>query len=76
MSVSPRAALGLTTATSYALSGHVDWPLTAFLIAGGAGGAVAGIRLGQRLTAHKMLFERAFAALVVAVGIYIAAVAT
>lgn len=69
-------ALGLTTATSYALSGHVDWPLTAFLIAGGAGGAVAGIRLGQRLTAHKMLFERAFAALVVAVGIYIAAVAT
>ena len=68
-------ALGLTTATSYALSGHVDWPLTALLIAGGAGGAMVGIRLGQRLTAHKMLFERAFAALVVAVGIYIATAA-
>lgn len=68
-------ALGLTTATSYALSGYVDWPLTALLIAGGAGGAMVGIRLGQRLTAHKMLFERAFAALVVAVGIYIATAA-
>jgi uncharacterized membrane protein YfcA len=68
-------ALGLTTATSYALSGYVDWPLTALLIAGGAGGAMVGIWLGQRLTVHKMLFERAFAALLVAVGIYIATAA-
>jgi uncharacterized membrane protein YfcA len=68
-------ALGLTTATSYALSGHVDWPLTGLLIAGGAGGAMVGIQLGQRLTAHKMLFERAFAGLVIVVGTYIATVA-
>lgn len=66
-------ALGLTTATSYALSGHVDWPLTAFLVVGGVGGAMAGIRLGQRLVAHKALFERVFAILVIAVGIYVAA---
>lgn len=66
-------ALGLTTATSYALSGHVDWPLTGLLIAGGSGGAMVGIRLGQRLATHKALFERAFAALVIAVGIYVAA---
>src|SRR3546814_7887553 len=54
-------ALGLTTATSYALSGHVDWLLTALLIAGGVGGAALGILLGRKLAAHKMLFERAFA---------------
>lgn len=64
-------ALGLTTATSYALSGHVDRPLTALLIAGGIGGAAVGIRLGQRLAAHKTLFERVFAILVIAVGIYL-----
>src|SRR3546814_17384033 len=65
-------ALGLTTATSYALSGHVDWLLTALLIAGGVGGAGLGILLGRKLAAHKMLFERAFALLVIPVGIYLA----
>src|SRR3546814_16095841 len=65
-------ALGLTTATSYALSGHVDWLLTALLIAGGVGGAALGILLGRKLAAHKMLFERAFALLVITVGISIA----
>jgi LPXTG-motif cell wall-anchored protein len=64
-------ALGLTTATSYALSGHVDWPLTALLIVGGAVGGAVGIRLGQQLSAHKTLFERAFAILVIAVGVYV-----
>jgi uncharacterized membrane protein YfcA len=64
-------ALGLTTATSYALSGHVDWPLTALLIVGGAVGGAVGIRLGQQLSAHKTLFERAFAILVSAVGVYV-----
>lgn len=65
-------ALGLTTATSYTLSGHVDWSLTGLLIAGGAVGAGAGILLGRRLAGHKDLFERAFAVVVIAVGIYIA----
>jgi len=65
-------ALVLTTASSYALSGYVDWPLTALLILGGAGGAAGGILLGRRLAAHKALFERAFAVLVIAVGIYVA----
>jgi LPXTG-motif cell wall-anchored protein len=66
-------ALGLTTATSYALSGHVDWTLTAFLVGGGSGGAALGIMLGRKLAAHKMLFERAFAILVIGVGIYVTA---
>ncbi|MGE3744194.1 MAG: sulfite exporter TauE/SafE family protein [Sphingomonadaceae bacterium] len=65
-------ALGFTTATSYALSGYVDWPLTALLIAGGVGGAALGILLGRRLADHKTLFERAFALLVIAIGTYVA----
>src|SRR3546814_14952882 len=65
-------ALGLTTATSYALSGHVDWLLTALLIAGGVGGAALGILLGRKLAAPTMLTRKSGALLVITVGIYIA----
>lgn len=64
-------ALGLTTATSYAFSGYVDWPLTALLIAGGALGAALGTWLGRKFAGHKTWFERAFGVLVVAVGAYV-----
>ncbi len=64
-------ALGLTTAGSYALSGFVDWGLTAVLVTGGALGAAMGVPLAQRLAAHKTLFARLFAALIIAVGIYV-----
>lgn len=60
-------ALGLTTATSYALSG-LDCSLTTLLIADGNGGAALGILLGRKLAAHKRLFERAFAVPVIAVA--------
>ena len=66
-------ALGLTTATSYALSGYVDWLVTGLLVAGGIGGASLGIWLGRRLAGHKAVMEKVFAALVIAVGLYIAA---
>ncbi|WP_324743291.1 sulfite exporter TauE/SafE family protein [Tsuneonella sp. CC-YZS046] len=65
-------ALGLTTAASYALSGLVDWPLTALLAGGGVAGAAAGIALGRRLASRKNLLERIFAAIVIAVGLYVA----
>ncbi len=42
------------------------------LVAGGAGGAGAGIVLGRRLVTRKALMERAFAVLLIAVGIYVA----
>lgn len=65
-------ALGLTTAISYALSGYVDWLITALLVAGGIGGAVLGIAAGRRLSSRKAMMEKAFAVLVIALGIYIA----
>jgi uncharacterized membrane protein YfcA len=65
-------ALGLTTATSYALSGYVDWLLVAVMIAGGVAGSGVGIALGRRLAARKGVLERIFALIVIAVGIYVA----
>ncbi|WP_328276145.1 sulfite exporter TauE/SafE family protein [Sphingobium sp.] len=66
------AALGLTTATSYALSGLVDWRVAALLVGGGAAGAMLGVWAGGRLARHKGLLERFFAAMVIAVGGYVA----
>lgn len=63
--------LGLTTAASYALSGEVDWILVALLVVGGVAGSVAGIALGKRLAARKRPMEIGFAAVVIAVGIYV-----
>ena len=65
------SALGLTTATSYAISGLVDWGVTALLVTGGIGGTVTGVALGKVLGAHKGLLERGFAAMVIAIGTYI-----
>ncbi len=67
------SALGLTTATSYAASGLVDWTVTALLVAGGVGSTITGIALGRSLGARKGLLERGFAGVVIAVGIYVMA---
>ena len=67
------AALGLTTAASYALSGFIDWPLVGVLVAGGAAGALAGIALGRKLAARRRTMEVGFAALVIAMGGYVIA---
>jgi uncharacterized membrane protein YfcA len=65
------SALGLTTASSYALSGLVNWGVTALLVAGGIAGTFGGIVLGKVLGTRKGLLERGFAAVVIAIGAYI-----
>lgn len=64
-------ALGLTTASSYALSGYVDWPLAATLVAGGIIGGLVGVRLGKRLSQKKRALDLGFAGVVIAVGLYV-----
>lgn len=64
-------ALGLTTATSYALSGYVDWLLVGLMVIGGLIGAGIGIPLGKGLAARKRAMELGFAALVIAIGGYV-----
>ena len=65
-------ALGATTAGSYALSGYVDWVLVGWLVAGGLAGTVAGRLAGKALAGRKNLLERGFAAVVIAVGGFVA----
>lgn len=67
------SALGLTTATSYAASGLVDWGVTGLLVAGGIGGTIAGIALSKLLGTRKGLLERGFAGVVIIVGGYVIA---
>ncbi|HXD03604.1 MAG TPA: TSUP family transporter, partial [Novosphingobium sp.] len=66
-------ALGLTTATSYALSDYVEWQLVGLLVVGGVAGALAGIAFGKRLAGAKRKMEFGFAALVITVGCYVVA---
>jgi hypothetical protein len=65
------AALGATTAASYAVSGFVEWPLVVLLVAGGLAGAVLGLAAAKQLGARRGLVERGFAWLVIAVGLYV-----
>ena len=67
------AALGATTAASYALSGLIDWPLFAVLVAGGALGSIIGTRANTWLMGRKRTLEIGFAIMVIAVGAYVSA---
>lgn len=66
-------ALGATTAVSYALSGLVDWVLIGWMLAGGIGGTLLGRLAGRKLANHKRILELGFAAVVIAIGVGIAA---
>ncbi len=61
---------GLTTATSYAFSGLVDWVVAAEYIIGGLVGGIIGLRLALRLAGRKAALNRIFAGLVFVVALY------
>lgn len=65
------AVFGLTTAATYALHGDVLWDIALFMVLGGAVGAFAGARLSRRLSSQRAMLQRAFAAMIVLVAIYI-----
>ncbi len=64
-------SFGITTAANYALSGLVDWWLAALLLAGGIAGGVLGAHVSRRLAERRKALSYAFAAIVVAVGVYV-----
>lgn len=66
-------AFGVTTAVSYALSGLVDWRIAILFVTGGVAGGIGGTLLAQRLSGHKSLLSRVFAAIVAVVGVYVVA---
>ncbi|MBO0663271.1 sulfite exporter TauE/SafE family protein [Jiella sp. MQZ9-1] len=65
------AAFGAATAASYAVSGFVDWRLVGLFVGGGLVGGFAGTALGKGLGDGKPWLSRAFAVLVMAVGVSI-----
>ncbi|WP_428667206.1 sulfite exporter TauE/SafE family protein [Reyranella sp.] len=64
-------AFGVASASSYAWSGLVDWPVALLLVAGGAVGAVAGTRLNTILSRRRDMLARIFAWFVIAAGLYV-----
>ena len=64
-------AFGLTTATSYAASGLIDWRLAALVLGGGVIGSALGTWGNSRLAQHKRALAHTFAAVVIAVGVYV-----
>jgi uncharacterized membrane protein YfcA len=61
---------GLTTSANYAFSHLVDWPVAAELIAGGAAGSWAGMKLARRLAEDRKILTRIFAGVVFGVAAY------
>lgn len=66
------ALFGAATSANYALSGWVDWRLAGLLLAGGALGGLAGLRISNRLSSRADLARKGFAGLVFAVAAYVA----
>ncbi len=66
-------AFGATTATSYALSGLVDWPLAALFVAGGVLGSLGGAGVAKRLSARRGVLTRVFAVMLVALAVFMLA---
>ncbi|HUN99562.1 MAG TPA: sulfite exporter TauE/SafE family protein [Bradyrhizobium sp.] len=63
-------AFGLTTAASYAYSGLVSWQLAGLFIAGGVAGGLIGTRSARFLSTRRGALNIVFAAVIVAVAIY------
>jgi uncharacterized membrane protein YfcA len=63
-------AFGLTTALSYAWSDLVSWGLASLFIGGGIAGGLMGTRLARHLSERRGALNIVFAAVIVAVAIY------
>lgn len=65
------SAFGLTTASSYAWSGLVDWKIGGLVVAGGVLGAIGGTISSVYLGRRKRALSLVFAAIVIVVGLFI-----
>jgi uncharacterized membrane protein YfcA len=63
-------AFGLTTAASYAYSGLISWGLAGLFVAGGIAGGLIGTRSAQLLSARRGALNIVFAAVIIAVALY------
>ncbi len=66
-------AFGLTTAASYAYSGLISWQLAGLFIVGGVAGGLIGTNSARFLSTRRGALNIVFAAVIVAVAIYMLA---
>jgi uncharacterized membrane protein YfcA len=66
-------AFGLTTAASYAYSGLISWGLAGLFVAGGIAGGLIGTRSARQLSARRGALNIVFAAVIIAVALYMLA---
>jgi len=66
-------AFGLTTAASYAWSGLISWGLAGLFVAGGVAGGLLGTRSARLLSARRGALNIVFAAVIIAVALYMLA---
>jgi uncharacterized membrane protein YfcA len=66
-------AFGLTTAASYAWSGLISWGLAGLFVAGGIAGGLIGTRSARQLSARRGALNMVFAAVIIAVALYMLA---
>ncbi len=66
-------AFGTATALNYAVSGMIDWRLACAFVVGGIAGGLAGVALGELLSARKQALGVVFATVVIATGLYVVA---
>ena len=64
-------AFGVASASSYAWSGLIDWPVAALLVCGGLVGAIAGAKANAVLGRRKGALAQVFAWFVIAAGLYV-----
>lgn len=62
---------GASTSASYAMSGQIDGPILAAMVAGGAMGTVPGIFLARVLARRVLIARRLFAAMVLLVALLV-----
>ena len=65
------ALFGAATSISYAMAGLVNWPIFVALVAGGAGGAVAGAKAAPVFARRSGAARTTFALMVVATAAYV-----
>jgi uncharacterized protein len=63
-------AFGATTAASYAADGLIDWRIAALFVSGGVLGGIVGTKIAGTLAKRRGVLQRAFAAVLVVVAIY------
>ena len=64
-------AFGLTTATTYAIAGLVNWHVAAIFVLGGIAGGLAGVKLSVRLSEKRGVLSKSFAVAVVFVAVFV-----